>query len=389
MKNARFFVYVLVIGMIFLPWMAWETDRNMVRRWIYPVKGHLAAWSTDCDEGALAWLGEAAGQLATHFASPTNQLVFVSASGRQTGCVNGWLGTPLLSPRTAADTRFRFASLSKIVAFVGLAQPETVARTRWLDDVLVQDLKLQPPYKDPRIAQIQVRHLLNHSAGFDRRTAKDPMVIDRKTPWCPGQVDELARTPLQFSPGTRYAYANLDYCLAAVAYEQRFGRSVWDALEQDMRLSSYGVDYLYRADSPVSYNFMNEPVQGPDFIRLFDWQALKAPMGMTGYASGLARFIADHRAILLLARGMHDASVPCSEQLPASCQDGVLERRRAGDAVVWMQRGYLYGMSALFVLDKQGNFIVWLGAGSTSPLTLASDFLAQALIEGVAGATAQ
>lgn len=381
-RKLRISLYVILVCVIFVPWFAWETDRNMVRRWIYPLTGHLAAWSTRCDEETPPWLKKAASALATHYASPTNQLVFVSASGKQSGCTNGWLSTPLLSQRTTPETRFRFASLSKVVAFIGLAQPDIAADTRWLDDVLVQTLRVSPPYRDARVDQIRIRHLLNHSAGFDRMRTTDPMVVDKKTPWCPGHVGELAQTVLQFSPGTRYAYANLGYCLAAVAYKQRFGRSLWAALDQDMHLSSYGVDYLYRADSPVVYNFMNEPMRGPEFIEDFDWRALKAPMGMTGHAAGLARFITAHRKLLALARGMHDSRVACNEEVPESCYDGLLERRRVGATRVWLQRGYLYGMSALFLMDQQGNFIVWLGAGSQNPLTLATDFLGKALIEG-------
>lgn len=353
----------------------------MVRRRIYPLTGHLAAWSTRCDESP-PWLKNAASALATDYASPTNQLIFVSAAGRQSECVNGWLDTPLLSPRTTSETRFRFASLSKVVAFLGLTQPEVATSNRWLDETLVQVLELRPPYRDARIEEIRIRHLLNHSAGFDRMRAKDPMVVDNKTPWCPGDVSQLAHTPLQFPPGTRYAYANLGYCLAAVAYEQRFGRSLWDALEQDMHLSRYGVDYLYRSDSPVAYNFMNEPVRGPEFVDDFDWRALKAPMGMTGHAAGLARFISAHRGALALARDMHDSKVACNEQVAESCYDGFMERRRLGGVQVWLQRGYLYGMSSLFLMDAQGNFIVWLGAGSMNPLTRATDFLGQSLIEG-------
>jgi D-alanyl-D-alanine carboxypeptidase len=380
--KTRISLYVILVCVIFLPLLAWETDRNMVRRWAYPLTGHLAAWSTRCDEEAPSWLKEATGALAIDYASPTNQLVFVSASGKQSGCVNGWLDTPLLSARTTSETRFRFASLSKVVAFIGLAQPDLATDTHWLDDVLVQTLKVPPPYLDARIEQVRIRHLLNHSAGFDRLRVTDPMVVNKKTPWCPDRVGELAHTPLQFSPGTRYAYANLSYCLAAVAYEQRFGRSLWDVLDQNMHLSTYGVDYLYRADSPVTYNFMNEPLRGPAFVDDFDWRALKAPMGMTGHAAGLARFIAAHRGILALAPGMHDGSVACNERVPESCYDGFLERRRIGDTQVWLQRGYLYGMSALFLVDQQANFIVWLGAGSMNPLTLSSDFLGHSLIEG-------
>jgi len=381
----RLAIYLLLICAIFLPWMAWETDRNMVRRWLYPVTGQLAAWSTRCDASAPPWMKDAAGGLAKRFASPTNQLVLVDAAGQRSGCVNGWWGLPFFSPRTTADTRFRLASLSKIVSFMGLVQPQVTGGTPWLDDALVDDLKLPGPYKDPRVAQIRIRHLLNHSAGFDRMRTADPMVIDRKTPWCPGDVALLARTPLQFDPGSRYAYANLGYCLAAAAYERRFGSSLWDGLERDLHLSRHGIDYLYRADAAVAYNFMHHEVRGPDFTENFDWRALRGSMGMTGNAQGLADLVTAHRPLLDYARAMHEPAVRCNESVPESCQDGFLERRRVGDALVWVQRGYLYGMSALFLTDAAGNFLVWLGAGDMPKQPLkAFEFLEQAFLRGAA-----
>lgn len=379
----RFIVYLLLICVIFLPWLAWETDRNMVRRWVYPVTGHLAALSTRCDAAAPAWLQTLAQQLPTKLDSPANQISLVDTSGTLSGCVNGWEGYPLISRRVRVDTRFRFASLSKLVTFFGVTHEQALGQIDWLNLPLVQVLGLTPPFRDPRIVQIQMRHLLNHSAGFDRMRAEDPMVVDDQKPWCPGQIEKLASTPLQFTPGSRYAYANLGFCLAAVAYERHMGRSLWDALEQDMHLSRYGLGYMDEADSPITYNFMHNEMRGPEFVEHFDWQALRAPMGMTGSAQGLSRFVADYRALLDFARGMHESDMTCNATLPGGCMDGFLERRRLGNVKVWQQRGYLYGMSALFVMDEAGNFLVWLGSGEMNPPTLGSDFLTHALLDGV------
>ncbi|WEE77802.1 serine hydrolase [Comamonas testosteroni] len=355
----------------------------MVRRWVYPITGQLAALSTRCDATAPAWLKTLARQIPAQLDSPSNQIVLVDQSGTLSGCVNGWESYPLISRRVTTDTRFRLASLSKLVTFFGVTHEQALGQADWLSLPLVQALGLTPPFRDPRIAEIQIRHLLNHSAGFDRMRAKDPMVIDDQKPWCPGQLEKLADTPLQFTPGARHAYANLGFCLAAAAYEKHMGRSLWSALEQDMHLSRYGLGYMDEADSPIAYNFMHNEVRGPEFVEHFDWQALRAPMGMTGSAQGLARFVADNRALLGYARGMHDPGIPCNELILESCMDGFLERRRMGDAMVWLQRGYLYGMSALFVMDEAGNFLVWLGSGEMNPLTLPSDFLVRTLIDGV------
>lgn len=380
----RLIAYLLLLCAIFLPWLAWETDRNMVRRWVYPLSGHLSVLSTRCDETAPAWLQTLARQIPIKFASPANQIAFVDTSGALAGCINGWEGHPFISQRVVADTRFRLASLSKLVTFFGVAHEQALGQADWLSLPLVQVLGLAPPFHDPRIAQIQVRQLLNHSAGFDRMRATDPMVIDHQKPWCPGQLEKLVGTPLQFTPGSRHAYANLGFCLAAAAYEKHMSRSLWNALEKDMHLSRYGLGYMDEADSPIAYNFMHNEMRGPEFVEHFDWQALRSSMGMTGSAQGLARFAADNRTLLDFARGMHDPAIPCNEALFESCMDGFLERHRLGDAIVWQQRGYLYGMSALFVMDKAGNLLVWLGSGEMNPLTLASDFLARALLESSA-----
>ena len=356
-------------------YLVWETDRNMVRRWVYPVQGQLAAWSTRCEPNAPRWLAGTMAAMASSFDSQANQLAFVSADGQQSTCVNGWQGLPLLSERLAVDTRMRLASLSKIVSFVGMTQGHSGPEgwQQWLALPLTKALQTEPPFKDDRIAQISVARLLNHSAGFDRLQTEDVMVLRDQKPWCPNAVGELGQQSLQFSPGTRYAYGNLSYCLAAVAYEKATGRSLWQVLDDDLQMRRFGLAYWKDADSTVTYNFMHHGFYGPDFPRYFDWSALRAPMGMTGNAQGLARFISEHRAALDLSRAMRDDSIPCDVADPKkACFDGFLERREVNGKTVWMQRGYVFGMSAVFLTDEPGNLLVWIGAGESSPSTAAA-----------------
>ena len=145
------------------------------------------------------------------------------------------------------DTLFRVASISKPVTALAIS-------------VLVQDGKLSyeqkifpyldyptPRYpgakRDPRLARITIRHLLQHSGGWDRETAInpegnkgfDPMfhanaasrdLTGKAQP--PAPASRIARwmvgKPLQFDPGTRYAYSNLGYCLLGRAIEKASGQ---------------------------------------------------------------------------------------------------------------------------------------------------------------------
>lgn len=168
-----------------------------------------------------------------------------------------------------------------------------------------------------------------------------------------------------YARGSRFSYHNLDYCLAAAAYEKRFGRSLWTALAEDFHLHDHGLEWLDRRDTPVAYNFMHAGLTSPDagFVQRLDWQAARAPMGLTGNAGGLARFIHAHRAHLALAQRLRDDAISCDAAQTMACYDGFLNRVEVDGQRLWQQGGYLYGMAALFVLDEAGNFIVWLGAG--------------------------
>ena len=345
----------------------------MVRRWVYPVTAQMVAWSTRCDTAAPPWLAEGIEAMARS-GSPANQAAFISANGLQSGCVNGWQDSPLLSERVAAETRMRLASLSKIVSFIGMTHGhgDQPGWQNWLEKPVAPTLQVAGPYKDERVANISIGQLLNHSAGFDRLRAEDTMVIRDQKPWCPYALGELAKQSLQFAPGTSYAYGNLSYCLAAVAYEKSTGRSLWQVLDEDLQIRRYGLAYLKDADSGVAYNFMHQNFYDADFPQYFDWSALRAPMGMTGNAQGLARFISEHREALQMARAMRDDSMPCEVGNPEKpCFDGFLERREVNGKTVWMQRGYLYGMSAIFLTNAAGDLLVWMGAGESSPVSAA------------------
>ncbi len=190
------------------------------------------------------------------------------------------------------------------------------------------------------------------------------MVIRDKRPWCPYSPLSLTHARLDFEPGTRFAYANVGYCLAALAFEHRVGKSLWSTLEDDLKLFSYDLNYLEAVDSPVQFNFMNEGFYDKNFVQYFDWHALRGSMGMTGNALGLARFLRDNRRQLEFARQMHSETARCEETLSEGCYNGFLERRRLADGrLFWNQKGYLYGMSAIFVMDENGNMIIWLGSG--------------------------
>eukprot|EP01116_Phalansterium_solitarium_P024900 TRINITY_DN9263_c0_g1_i1.p1 TRINITY_DN9263_c0_g1~~TRINITY_DN9263_c0_g1_i1.p1 ORF type:complete len:499 (+),score=143.27 TRINITY_DN9263_c0_g1_i1:945-2441(+) len=128
------------------------------------------------------------------------------------------------------QTLFRLASISK--CFTAVAVLQLVERGRLSLDECVLPMLLKVlagrwaapvAVADPRWQRITVRHLLQHTAGWDRDVSFDPMF--RSAEVCreygmppPFDVLSVARymlekRPLDFEPGSRMCYSNFGYSL--------------------------------------------------------------------------------------------------------------------------------------------------------------------------------
>jgi len=145
------------------------------------------------------------------------------------------------------DDRFRLASLAK---------PVTAAAVLRLVDEKRISLDTPVPEAGPGIT---VRHLLQHSGGWDRSIAGDPIgnpatVTDiGVSP--PYDCMDIAKRlpPAQFRPGTRYAYSNIGYCWLGHIIEQRTGQSYAQYVEREV-LASRGAKLLYDGQPTVLHS---------------------------------------------------------------------------------------------------------------------------------------
>jgi N-acyl-D-amino-acid deacylase len=99
-------------------------------------------------------------------------------------------------------------------------------------------LNLQPAvasFRDPepRLRDISIRQLLHHTGGWDRDKSFDPMFrpeqIARATntpPPAPAVsiIRYMLSRPLDFDPGSRYAYSNFGYCVLGRIIEKLTGK---------------------------------------------------------------------------------------------------------------------------------------------------------------------
>ena len=132
---------------------------------------------------------------------------------------------------------FRLASLSKTVTAVAVLQLVQEGRLGLDTKVLPLLGELGPrpgKFTDARVRNITVRHLLEHSAGFDRDKSGDPVFMPYAAaaakrqggplpPDCPTIMRDTLERKLDFTPGERFAYSNIGYCILGRVIERVAG----------------------------------------------------------------------------------------------------------------------------------------------------------------------
>jgi N-acyl-D-amino-acid deacylase len=171
------------------------------------------------------------------------------------------------------DSLFRIASISKPITAVAIMRLVDQGKLK-LEDRVFDLLPHKPhlPYggqPDPRLKQITVRQLLQHTGGWDRDISIDPMFQPVKIAHSlgvapPAKPDHIIRFmmgwQLDFDPGTRHAYSNFGYCVVGRVIEQVTGCGYEEHVRRDL-LEPLGIHSMRigktlprgRADREVCY----------------------------------------------------------------------------------------------------------------------------------------
>jgi N-acyl-D-amino-acid deacylase len=212
---------------------------------------------------------------------------------------------------------FRIASLSKpitAVAILKLAQDGKLD----LDAKAFSLIDLKPADEtkvDPRLKEITVRQLLQHTGGWNREKSGDPMfkaaVIsgDLGVPSPPNAtsiIKYMLNQPLDFDPGTRFAYSNFGYSVLGRIIEQVTGQS-YEATVKKTVLEPMGITKMTlgrslrenREKDEVTYYAAGKPAK-PVFESLkddvpapygsFNLEAMDSHGGWLASAVDLVRF---------------------------------------------------------------------------------------------------
>jgi CubicO group peptidase (beta-lactamase class C family) len=122
------------------------------------------------------------------------------------------------------QSRFRFASLSKpltATAIMLLVEDGKLS----LDDHVITLLREDAPKKtkDARVKQITVRYLLEHRGGLASNTYNDPMFAPQ--PPCPNHLPVYLDRWLDHTPGEKFEYSNIGYCILGRVIEKVTGQA--------------------------------------------------------------------------------------------------------------------------------------------------------------------
>ncbi|MFN7934127.1 MAG: serine hydrolase [Bryobacteraceae bacterium] len=286
-----------------------------------------------------------------------------------------------------SDSLFRLASLSKAITAVAVMHLVEEGKIS-LDQPAFSLLPdLQPSAgsrEDPRLGRVTIRHLLEHSAGWDRNASFDPMFDTSLTTEAPASAENIIRAmrarPLQLDPGTRYAYSNFGYSVlgrimervAGTSYEQYVRSQVLAPMGiSDMRIGNTleqgrlpGEVKYYTGDTSTSV-FSDTPRSLPTAYGGFALETLDAHGGWVASVIDYAKFLnaVDGRRGKRFLSAASVAAMTARPRLPEyrdaqSWYGFGISVRPIGSEATWWHSGSLPG--SITYMARTANGFTWV-----------------------------
>ena len=268
------------------------------------------------------------------------------------------------------DSLFRIASISKpftAAAALKLIEQGVLQLNTTAFSVL-SDLTPPPGATvDPRIYQITVQELLAHTGGWDRDIAGDPpfAFLDTAAQTFnavpPATPDLLIRymmgQPLQYDPGTTYAYSNFGYIVLGAVIQRVSGQSYADFVTKSI-MNPAGIYRMQPGASLLSSRL-------PDEVKYYDYPG--APLVGSAFPP-LSALVPDvyggFSTELMLANGGWIAStmdlLHYADNINGQLSPGILQSPPSGfvsyvppvgNGWGWIFEGSLPGTSTILHLD--------------------------------------
>lgn len=249
--------------------------------------------SLNCSDNAPLWLKNPL-LLSLENNIPAAQIAFIDKEKHVFSCQYGYTDSIKGSTLLTADTRFKYASITKLFtsdAILAMVRNNEISLDEKLVDILEVD---SSELKDAKVVEITVRDLLAHTAGFDRSKAGDPIFTIKKKAWCPKDIQKLNDLKLDFVPGIERRYSNLGYCLLSSIIIKKTGENFTDYMEKQYQLDVSGIKYAIDGrffDDEVQYSFSDNDLS--NYMNVFSFESIQSSAGMTGTASSLVKHVSE------------------------------------------------------------------------------------------------
>ena len=346
-------------------------ERQKLWQKTYPIRAELSARHISCSDDSPTWLADILRYQTRHGNAPANQIAYIESNGTLHHCENGYQGKyPILSDATTEQTRFRYASVTKLWtsdAILALVKEGRLSLDTKLSAIITE---IDTP-KDARIKDITIGQLLLHRAGFDRYSVFGQDMFGIGKAICPNHITELNNIELGFTPDSKTSYSNLGYCLLGEVVSRIYNKPYTKVIAENYSFADTSLRFIpnHAMNDEVTYNYVETGLTGyADIYTAFDYEGLASAAGLSGNAIDLAQQV---QAMSLKSPPniLTDSSkVACDLTQIAECYGYAMVTYQPDpqSVKVHYRDGNLLGLSSLVAVSDSGGVVALLSNGTSN-----------------------
>ncbi len=288
---------------------------------------------------------------------------------------------------------FRIASISKLITAVAIMRLYELGQLSLTDTVfgpngILNDQRFSN-FKDPRINQITIANLLNHTAGWSRKHG-DPvfssLYIARKMKSdVPADLDMIIEfmlnEKLSYLPGSRYSYSNFGYAILGKVIERKSKMKYEDFVVINI-LRPAGIYDMHIGRDLYHEKFQNEvkyfEPPGSAYCLSVDGSGKMVPksyggndLDLIGAAGGWVASAPELAKLLTVLDGFDNQEDILKRETilmmtnPELAGKGLFGWRGADKHGTWWRTGTLSGATALMMRQENGiNWVILLNSSA-------------------------
>ena len=378
-KDAIILIFLVLLVLFIGYFYVNNQARNILWQKTYPTRAELSALNINCSEDSPSWLADTLKYQTRNNNAPANQIAYIESDGTLHHCENGYVGKhPLLSDSITEQTRFRYASVTKLWTADAILQLVKDGKLT-LDTPLANIISEIDTPTDARINDITISQLLLHRAGFDRYSVFGQDMFNIGEDICPNHIAGLNNITLGFDPDSKTSYSNLGYCLLGeVVSRLNNDKPYTDSIAQQYGFADTQLKFVANAPmaDEVTYNYVETGLTGvADIYTIFDYEALASAAGLSGNAIDLAKQVR-----VMAAKPEPNIltdvdKVGCDPAQIAECYGYamVTYQPNAQSRVVHYRDGNLLGLSSLVAVSDNGGVVALLSNGTADNGKVSAD----------------